>query len=87
MPLERFEMFAEVVFLNLFLRLVNEPERQVRSLVQSCLAKVIEKSRKNFTEIVLKMDASNEVLINGKLQAISLLAQVENKLQKKDDVK
>jgi len=67
MPLDRFEAFSEVIFLNLFLRLVNESERNVRDLVQLCLVKVIEKSRKNFTDVVLQMDAVTEVLINGKL--------------------
>lgn len=32
-PLDRLESFSEVIFLNLFLRLVNEPEHAVRNLV------------------------------------------------------
>jgi hypothetical protein len=83
MPLQKLEVYSEVIFLTLFLRLANESDSKCRDLVSIAIKKLVAKSKKNFSEIVLAMSSDSAVLTNGKLQLLSLFASI-GKLSKND---
>lgn len=83
MPLQKLEGYSEVIFLTLFLRLANESDNKCRTLVSSTIRKLVAKSKKNFSETVLAMSGDSPVLTNGKLQLLSLFADI-GKLTKND---
>jgi hypothetical protein len=83
MPVTKLENYSEVIFLTLFLRLANESDSKCRTLVSQTIRKLVAKSKKNFSETVLAMSSDSAVLINGKLQLLSLFADI-GKLTKND---
>jgi hypothetical protein len=76
-------VYSEVIFLTLFLRLANESDSKCRNLVSLTIKKLVSKSKKNFSETILAMSSDSAVLINGKLQLLSLFASI-GKLSNKD---
>jgi len=68
MPVEKLEVWTELMFLTLFLRLVNETSTKCREKVTAVLKKLISKSNSGkLVEAVFQMENDNLVLVNGKL--------------------
>lgn len=84
MPAGKLEVWTDLMFLTLFLRLVNENSTKCREKVTLVLRKLISKSNSGkLIEAVFQMDNENLILVNGKLQLLSLFAEI-GKLQKAD---
>jgi hypothetical protein len=84
MPIDKLETWTDLMFLTLFLRLVNENSTKCREKVTIVIRKLISKSNSGkLIEAVFQMENENLILVNGKLQLLSLFADI-GKLQKAD---
>lgn len=84
MPVGKLEAWTDLMFLTLFLRLVNENSTKCREKVTLVIRKLISKSNSGkLIEAVFQMENENLILVNGKLQLLSLFADI-GKLQKAD---
>jgi len=84
MPVEKLETWTDLMFLTLFLRLVNENSTKCREKVTTVIRKLVSKSNSGkLIEAVFQMENENLVLVNGKLQLLSLFAEI-GKIQRND---
>ena len=83
MPLPKLETYADLVFLTLFVRLVNEDSTKCREKCSVVIGVLVGKSSKRFVDTVLQMESDSAVLVNGKLQMLALFGSM-GKLTKQD---
>ena len=75
MPEKKLQTFVDILFLTLFLRMVNEPHHRCRELVTSVLKKLLVKSNKRYTDTIFQMNGDqSEALMNGKIQMLTVMA-------------
>ena len=86
MPEQKLEGWSDLIFLTLFLRLVNESQTKCREIVTEVLRKQLKKTKKRYVDTIFQMKDSSEAMTNGKLQVLALMADC-GKLQKADIVK
>lgn len=83
MPEQKLEGWSDLIFLTLFLRLVNEESTKCREIVTEVLRKQLKKTKKKYVDTVFQMKDTSEAITNGKLQILALMADC-GKLQKQD---
>jgi|LauGreDrversion4_2_1035121.scaffolds.fasta_scaffold194453_2 hypothetical protein len=74
MPEQKLEGWSDLIFLTLFLRLVNESSTKCREIVTEVLRKQLKKTKKRYVDTIFQMKDSSEAMTNGKLQVLALMA-------------
>lgn len=74
MPEQKLEGWSDLIFLTLFLRLVNESSTKCREIVTEVLRRQLKKTKKRYVDTIFQMKDSSEAMTNGKLQVLALMA-------------
>jgi hypothetical protein len=74
MPEQKLEGWSDLIFLTLFLRLVNESSTKCREIVTEVLRRQLKKTKKRYVDTIFRMKDSSEAMTNGKLQVLALMA-------------
>ena len=66
MPEQKLEGWSDLIFLTLFLRLVNESSTKCREIVTEVLRRQLKKTKKRYVDTIFQMKDSSEAMTNGK---------------------